>query len=66
MFETPRGWFDVNYATQNNGDVQVLATLCIGLQLLCDLPETSTERFVEPDLWSFKMSLPLALHCTKT
>ena len=53
-----RGWgitskkamwkIDLNYITQTNSYVQLLATLCLFYPLLRDLRQTSTERFVKP------------------
>ena len=59
--------FDVNYVTQYNRYVQLLATLYVFLPLLRDLCQVSTElRFVKPavlrDFCRAKMSLPLAFH----
>ena len=41
----PMWTFDVNYATQNNSYLQLLATLCAFQPLLRGLRQTSTERF---------------------
>ena len=57
--------FDVNYVTQNNSFVQLLATLCLFLPFLHDLCQTSIECFVKPavvrDFCGTKMSVLLAL-----
>ena len=55
--------FDVNYVTQNNSYVQLLAILCVLQALLCDVYQTSMERFMKPtavrDFCDTKMSLSL-------
>ena len=53
----PRGWgitskepiwiFDINYVTQNNSYIQLLAPLCSFLPLFRDLCQTSTKCFVK-------------------
>ena len=59
--------FDVNYVTQNNSYMQLLATLCMFQTLLHNLHKKSTECFVKPavvcDFCGTKMSLP-SWHCT--
>ena len=46
--KAPMWTVDINYVTQNNGYVQMLATLRVFLPLLRDLREMSIERFVKP------------------
>ena len=57
--------FDLNYVTQNNSYVQLLATQCLFQPLILDLRQTSNERFLKlavvRDFCGAKMSLPLAL-----
>ena len=57
--------FDVDYVTQNNSYVQLLASLCVVLPLLRELRQTSTERPVKPavvrDFCGAKISLHLAM-----
>ena len=47
-------------------DVKYITIITIFKPLLCDLCQTSTERFMKPavlhDFCGMKMSLPLALH----
>ena len=58
--------FDINYVTQNNSYMQLLAMLCVFLPVLRDLCQTSTKHFVKPavvhDLCGMKWSLQLVLH----
>ena len=57
--------FDVDSITQNNGYMQLLATLCMFLPLLRDLHQMSSECFMKPaverNFWGVKVALPLAL-----
>ena len=61
----PNGMFNINYTTQNNSYMQLLATLGVFQPLLRDVHQTSTKRFVKPvvihDFCGAKISLPLAL-----
>ena len=54
------GIFDVDYITQNNSYVQLLAPLCMFQPLIHDLRQTTTEYFVKPavvhDFWGVKLS----------
>ena len=63
MSKEPMWTFYVNYVTQNNSYIQLLATLCMFLPLLRNLRQTSTERFMKPavvhDFCGGKVSLAL-------